>query len=142
MQTIRYSLSILLHNLAIVQAPSCTSGTQQPGPQVGGWGWEKLLFWLQWWPGHPVSKASCSSKSIQQLPNIRIWLSAVQTAGAKTLRVSVASSGPALPWNVTAPGQLCPSCILWPLQRLSFLVFFNKFYFCSNPLISLSVICR
>lgn len=142
MQSIRYSLSILLHSLATVQAPSCTSGTQQLGPQVGGWGCENPLFWLQWWPGHPVSKASCCSKSIQQLPNIRIWLSAVQTAGVRTLRVSVASSGPALPWNVVAPGRLCQSCILWPLQSLSSLVSFNKFYFCSNPLMSFSVICR
>lgn len=84
---IRCSLLILFHSLAILQAPSCTSGTRQPGPQVGRWGWEKPLFWLQWWPGHLVSKASCSSKSIQKLSNIQILLSAVHTVGARTLRV-------------------------------------------------------
>lgn len=91
--------SMLLCSLAVVQAPSCTSGHSTPGLEwVAGDGRSLLSG-----DSGGLAMASFQSQLIFQkhpaAPHIRACRSAVQTAGAGTLGVPATSSRPALPWN-------------------------------------------
>lgn len=71
----------------------------------------------------PVSNASYSSKSFQHLPSIQAFLSAVQTARARTSACQWCPLDQlCIQISHTAPGGLPPGRTVWPLQSLSFLV--------------------